>query len=315
MTTEDERCAEARKFQRINDAFKQGDLDALRAAVDDPSSVPNGQMPLTIGSCLVYAIYHSPLPFIRTLLDIGADPNAPADDGFPPLIAALTCTRNEPGVNRRTDVDDIVRLLLSCGVDPNQRGINDYTPLHMAVAERNTLAVQILLDGGADPELRTRIDEYETPLEMANAAGLDVIAAILSRKGQPLRQRLRSGLTLLTDIPGTGELVRRQHRYLIRLRLWLNRGEPVRWQTAWGPVGIARLDDNGETLVTEVRIDRRSLVSGLFYGVDAMRVGGFRRLEIAPHLAYGDRGVPGVIPAGALLTAEITILEAIAAVP
>jgi FKBP-type peptidyl-prolyl cis-trans isomerase len=36
-----------------------------------------------------------------------------------------------------------------------------------------------------------------------------------------------------------------------------------------------------------------------------------RRLEIAPHLAYGDRGVPGTIPAGALITAEITILEAV----
>jgi FKBP-type peptidyl-prolyl cis-trans isomerase len=79
---------------------------------------------------------------------------------------------------------------------------------------------------------------------------------------------------------------------------------------AWGPVGTARLEDNGETLITEVRIDRRSLVNGLFYGVDGMHVGGTRRLEIAPHLGYGDRGVPGVIPAGAVLTAEITILEA-----
>jgi len=40
-----------------------------------------------------------------------------------------------------------------------------------------------------------------------------------------------------------------------------------------------------------------------------MRVGGTRRLEIAPHLAYADGGVPGVIPAGALLTAEVTVLE------
>src|SRR5512138_811737 len=216
MTPEDERCAEAKIFQRIDDAFKRGDLDALRAAVDDPSAVPNGQMPLTIGSCLVYAIYHSPLPFIRTLLEIGADPNAPAADGFPPLIAALSCSRDVPGSHRRTDVDDIIRLLLSFGADPNQRGINDYTPLHMAVAERNALAVQILLDGGADPELRTRIDEYETPLEMARAAGLESIAAILARKGQPLRQRLRSGLTLLADIPGAGDVVRRQHRYRIR---------------------------------------------------------------------------------------------------
>jgi FKBP-type peptidyl-prolyl cis-trans isomerase len=79
-------------------------------------------------------------------------------------------------------------------------------------------------------------------------------------------------------------------------------------------VGVASLDDNGETLTTEVRIDRRSLINGLFYGVEGMRIGGTRRLEIAPHLAYGDRGVPGVIPGGAVLTAEIAILEATARV-
>jgi hypothetical protein len=310
MGSEEERCAEARKLQQIDDAFRAGDLDDLRAAADEPGAVPNGRLSDTIGSCLVYAIYHSPLAFIRRLLEIGANPNAPVDDGFPPLIAALSCTRTVPGANRRTDVDDILRLLLSFGVDPNQRGINDYTPLHMAVAEGNALAVQILLDGGADPERRTRIDECETPLEMAHAAGLDVIAAMLARKGRPLRQRLRSGLLLLVDIPGTGELVRRQHHYGLRLRLWLNQGDPVRWQTASEPFGIARLNASGETLITRVRIDRRSLISGLFYGVEGMRVGGTRRLEIAPHLAYGDRGVPGTIPPGAKLSAEITILEA-----
>jgi uncharacterized protein len=310
MATEEERCAEARKFRRIDEAFHNGDLEGLRAAVDDPAVIPNGRMPDTVGPCLVYAIYHSPLAFIRTLLEIGADPNAPVDDGFPPLIAALSGGRDVPGANRRTDVDDVLRLLLSFGVDPNQRGINDYTPLHMAVAERNLLAVHILLEAGADPEIRTRIDECETPLQAAEAAGLTEFAAVLARKGQPLRQRLRSGLTLLADVPGSGEPVRRQHNYRIRLRMWLNKGQAVRWQLAWGPVGIARLENDGELLITEIRIDRRSLVNGLFYGVDGMRVGGTRRLEISPHLAYADRGVPGVIPAGAVLTAEITIVEA-----
>jgi hypothetical protein len=267
-------------------------------------------MPDGIGWCLVYAIYHSPLAFIRTLIDIGADPNIPVDDGFPPLIAALSCARDVPGAPRRTDVDDILRLLLSSGADPNQRGINDYTPLHMAVAERDALAVQLLLDAGADPEQRTRIDDCETPLEMARSAGLIEIEETLARKGKATRKRLRSGLTLLLDIPGDGEPVRRQHNYRIRLRLWLHKGDAVRWQMAWGPVGSATLQDNGETLVTEVRINRESLMSGLFYGVEGMRVGGTRRLEIAPHLAYGDRGVPDVIPANALLTAEVTVLEA-----
>jgi uncharacterized protein len=311
MSTEDERCAEARRFERIDEAFRRGDLDALRAAVDDPASVPNGPMPVTIGSCLVYAIYHSPLSFIRTLLDVGADPRSPVEDGFPPIIAALSCTRDTLGANRRTDVDEIIRLLLSRGADPNERGINDYTPLHMAVAERNAMAVQLLLDAGADPDLRTRVDECDTPLEMATAAGLTEIAALIARRGQPLRRRLRSGLTLLVDIPGAGEPIRRQHVYKIRLRLWLNKGEPVRWQYPWGPVGVGRLDDDGATLTTDMRIDRRSLVNGLFYGVDGMRVGGTRRLEIAPHLAYGEQGVPGIVPPDAVLIAEISVLGAV----
>ena len=75
--TDEKRCAEARKLQAIDEAFFQGDLDALRAAVDDPGTVQNGLLP-DVGPCLVYALYHSPLRFIRTLLESGADPNAPS---------------------------------------------------------------------------------------------------------------------------------------------------------------------------------------------------------------------------------------------
>ena len=48
MTSEEQRCAEAKAFARIDAAFRAGDLDALRAAVDDPDAIPNGVMPLTI---------------------------------------------------------------------------------------------------------------------------------------------------------------------------------------------------------------------------------------------------------------------------
>ena len=309
METEEERCAKARKHQRIADAFERGDLDALRAAVGDAAAIPAGPMPDTIGSCLVFAIYHSPLAFIRTLLDIGADPNAPAGDGFPPLIAALSCARAAAGARPRDDVADLLRLLLAHGADPDARGINDYTPLHMAVAERQALAVQILLDAGADPDLRTRIDDCMTPLEMAQSAGLADIEEILARKGQPLSRRLRGGLTLLWDIPGGGELVRRQHTYRIRFRLWLEDGGPVRWRRAWGPTAACRLEDDGATLIAVVRIDRQSLINGLFYGLAGMRVGGTRRLRMAPHLGYGDAGVPDVIPPHAVLIAETTVME------
>jgi uncharacterized protein len=183
MKSDAERCKEFETFKKIDAAFRSGDLVALRAAVDEPDCVPNGPMPPTVGNCLEYAIYHSPLPFIRTLLEIGADPNPADHAGFPPLIAALSCSHPVPGSPGRTDTLDILKLLLASGADPNQRGINDYTPLHMAVGERHLPAIEVLLQAGADPRLRTRIDDYETPFEMAERAGLVEIARVLGAHG------------------------------------------------------------------------------------------------------------------------------------
>jgi ankyrin repeat protein len=177
----------------IHEAFCRGDLDVLRALVDDAASIPNGPLPAAFGTCLVYAIYHSPLAFVRTLLQMGADPDAPADDGFPPLIAAIVSGREYPSTHARDDLPDLLRLLLAFGADPNQRGHNDYTALHTAVAERNADAVRILLAAGADPGLRTRIDDCETPLEMARAVGLAEITAIFEAHDQARQTSPRIG--------------------------------------------------------------------------------------------------------------------------
>jgi uncharacterized protein len=52
MKSDAERCAEYEKFTMIDAAFRLGDLAALRAAAYAPDCVPNGVMPLAIGSCL-----------------------------------------------------------------------------------------------------------------------------------------------------------------------------------------------------------------------------------------------------------------------
>jgi ankyrin repeat protein len=161
--------SEETRLRRIDEAFAAGDIAALRAAVDDPPGFPNNVMPLAVGPILTYAIYWSPLRFIEELLAIGADPNGHDNDGFPPLIAALCKTHPQPGSRPRDDVVDVMARLLDAGADPNQRGINDWTALHMAVAETNVDAVRLLLARGADRELRTRIDDCDTPLEMARA--------------------------------------------------------------------------------------------------------------------------------------------------
>ena len=162
---------------KIDAAFRAGDLAALRAAAGE--GFPDCPAPFLSSSCLEYAIYHSPIAFIRTLLEIGANPSPEDHIGFPPLMAALSRSRSEPRRPARPDVIEIMTLLLEFGADPNQRGINDYTALHMAVGERNLPAVRLLLEAGADPALRTRIDDHETAREMAVNAGLVEIAETL----------------------------------------------------------------------------------------------------------------------------------------
>lgn len=121
-------------------------------------------------------------------------------------------------------------------------------------------------------------------------------------------EKLKSGIRLLNEAEGGGELVQRQQVYQMQIRMWLNQGQPIVWQRPWGMLDRARLEDEGKTLITDLRVDRENLFNGLFYGIQGMRIGGSRTLKISPHLGYGKRGVEGLIPANAVVIIEVTIL-------
>ena len=121
---------------------------------------------------------------------------------------------------------------------------------------------------------------------------------------------MKPGVELLEDLPGSGAQVEPKAFYDFRLRMWLSRGDPIRWSQPWGLFDRGRIEDDGATLFTSLRVDREFMFAGLFYGVEGMRVGGTRRIRVAPHLGYREEGVPGIIPPNALLTVEVHVLSA-----
>jgi len=148
----------------IHEAYRRGDLEALKTLLGDPPHFPNCRGPVGTGEIVLeYAIYHSPLSFVRALLELGADPNYGDHAGFPALIAALSTDR--------ADRYELLELLLAFGADLQQCGLNDWTPLHHAAANDDVEGIKLLLARGADPTARTRIDDFSTPLEEAERLG------------------------------------------------------------------------------------------------------------------------------------------------
>jgi len=66
---------------------------------------------------------------------------------------------------------EILKMLIQAGADIHARGMNDYTPLHLAATKNDQIAMKILIESGADKTIRTRIDDLATPEEEARNLG------------------------------------------------------------------------------------------------------------------------------------------------
>jgi len=167
-------------------ALERGDLLAARNALGDPDDWPNSLDPYLHTYVLSAALGCARLETIRQLLRDGADPNLIGlDDGFPALIDVLHHRRNDrPELRRWGDRLPLLAELLAAGADVHARGLNDWTALHFAVADDDPIAVWMLLRHGADPDARTTIDDFETPLEIAEAHSPRALAAISEWRAQ-----------------------------------------------------------------------------------------------------------------------------------
>lgn len=105
----------------------------------------------------------SPLPKARFEAAVN-----PASD---PLLAAISSSDDETHLRRVLVNEDINA----------SRGSAEFTPLSLAAAADNVVAVQVLLDAGADPNLPS--SDGTTPLEMALQYARIASACVLLRAG------------------------------------------------------------------------------------------------------------------------------------
>lgn len=117
-----------------------------------------------------------------------------------------------------------------------------------------------------------------------------------------------SGLTLLEEREGGGRPAQRGDQVVYNSCTFLNKGEEVRVQEEQIrslPKDVIRIVDNATLIDHTTQRGSRQTIAGVERALIGMKVGGYRKVRISPHLAYRDKGVLGFIPADAVLVVEV----------
>ncbi len=127
---------------------------------------------------------------------------------------------------------------------------------------------------------------------------------------------LPSGLKILENREGPGPIAESGHTVIYNVRIFLNQGDevPINEEIARRGIADERIRRENEQIFVDhiSTLGKRQAIAGIEKALLGMRVGGFRKVRVSPHLAYRDRGLPGLIPPDAVLNVSVWLREVVA---
>ena len=124
-----------------------------------------------------------------------------------------------------------------------------------------------------------------------------------------------SGIKLLEEKEGNGPEAKKGDKVVYNIKIFLNQGDEV-------PLNQQQAERMQEHLSYLIRTEgdynfvnhhtilgKRESMADVEYSLFGMREGGYKKIKASPHLAYGKKGLPGLIPEDAVLTIELWLRE------
>jgi FKBP-type peptidyl-prolyl cis-trans isomerase len=127
-----------------------------------------------------------------------------------------------------------------------------------------------------------------------------------------------SGIKLLEEREGEGRPAQKGDRVVYNSRLFLNKGAEVPLnakQVEYLPKDMIRVEGGVTFVDHKTLLGSRQTMPGVEHALMGMKIGGYRKVRISPHLAYRDKGIPGLIPPNAVLICEIWLRDSVRAFP
>ena len=164
---------QSKNFTALHLAVQKKHADVVQVLIDAGADIETkdaeGHSPLHLASDL------GELTTVTMLVEAGADVRATDANRLTCLFFAAHCGHT-----------DTVRYLVCLPeVDLNQQAIGNLTALHLAVQEKHSDVVQVLIDAGADIEKKD--DEGRSPLHVATISGELTTVKMLVKAGADVR--------------------------------------------------------------------------------------------------------------------------------